>query len=49
MLVNGELSSNLLGEIDDAPDIQILPLELNLHSKKWLPLHIYNPPKQHDN
>ena len=31
VLVNDQLSSNLLGEIDIAPDIQILPIELNLN------------------
>ena len=30
VLVNDQLSSKKLGEIDVAPDIQILPIELNL-------------------
>ena len=44
-----QLSSNLLGEIDIAPDIQILPVVLNLNSKIWFLLPIYKPPKQNDN
>ena len=49
VLVNDEISSNVLREIDIAPDIQILPIELNLRSKKWLLLPIYRPPTQNDN
>ena len=37
-----------LGEIAIVPAIQILPVELDLHSKKWLLLPIYKPPKQCD-
>ena len=45
---NDQLSSNLLGEIDIAPDVQILPVVLNLNSKIWFLLPIYKPPKQND-
>ena len=34
VLVNDQISSNVLREIDIAPDIQILPIELNLRSTK---------------
>ena len=48
VLTNDQLSSNLLREIDIAQDIQILPIELNLNSKKCLLLPIYKPPKHQD-
>ena len=32
VFVNGQFSSNTLVEIDTAPDIQILPMELNSHA-----------------
>ena len=48
-MVNDKLSFKLLGEIDIVPDIQILPIELNLNSKNWILLPIYKPPKQNDN
>ena len=48
ILVNDQLSSKLLGEMEIALDIQILPIKLTLNSKKWLLLPIYKPPKQQD-
>ena len=29
-----------------ASDMQIIPIELNLHTKKWLLLPVYRPPNQ---
>ncbi len=46
VLINENISSKTLNGIDIASDMQVIPIELNLRSKKWLLLPIYRPPNQ---
>ena len=46
VLVNENISSKTLNGIDIASDMQIIPIELNLRTKKWLLLPVYRPPNQ---
>ena len=46
VLVNENISSETLHGIDIASDMQIIPIELNLRTKKWLLLPVYRPPNQ---
>ena len=46
VLINENISSKTLNGIDIASDMQIIPIELNLHTKKWLLLPLYRSPHQ---
>ena len=46
VLINENISSKTLDGIDIASDMQIIPIELNLRTKKWLLLPVYRPPNQ---
>ena len=46
VLISENISSKTLNGIDIASDMQIIPIELNLRTKKWLLLPIYRPPHQ---
>ena len=45
VLINENISSKTLDGIDIASDMQIIPIELNLRTKKWLLLPVYRPPQ----
>ena len=46
VLISEGISSKTLNGIDVASDMQIIPIELNLRTKKWLLLPLYRPPHQ---
>ena len=46
VLISEGISSKTLNVIDIASDMQIIPIELNLRTKKWLLLPLYRPPDQ---
>ena len=46
VLISENISSKVPDGIDIASDMQIIPIELNLRTKKWLLLPIYRPPHQ---
>lgn len=47
VLINESISSKTLNGVDIASDVHVIPIQLNLRSKKWLLLPIYRPPNQH--
>ena len=46
VFIKEHIISRRLHDLDISPDVQIIPIELNLRNKKWLLLPIYRPPKQ---
>ena len=44
--VRDGLLSKSLGLVGIRPDIQVLPIEINVRKQKWLVLPIYRPPQQ---
>ena len=46
VLISKGFSSKTLNRIDIASDMQIIPIELNLSTKKWLLLLLYRPPHE---
>ena len=49
LYVRPDIPSKLLNSFSFQNDIQIIPIELNLHKQKWLVIIIYKPPQQDAN
>ena len=46
VLISEGISSKTLNATDIASDMQIIPIELNMRTQKWLLLPLYRPPNQ---
>ena len=44
--VRDSLLSKCLGLVSTRPDIQVVPIKINVRKQKWLMLPIYRPPQQ---